>query len=231
MPRWTTQDPLAEKYFSISPYAYCAANPINLTDPTGRSIWIILNYDKQTGKIKEEVQYKEGKLFTRDGNEYSGDNEYAKTILETLNELKNSNDDKESEVLSTLEKSTLAHKFVNQTNIRETRPAGFDGQSKANIGIRVGSFIRFDLSMEQEDYGVKLGPKDGIVHELYHAYDLDSGNMAGEYDGSPPNANDPAEIRAVNFANRYRVRHGLPQRVSYGNVLISPKKLKNPWAK
>jgi hypothetical protein len=34
-PRFTTQDPLAEKYYSISPYAYCANNPMNRIDPTG----------------------------------------------------------------------------------------------------------------------------------------------------------------------------------------------------
>ena len=31
-------DPMADKYPSISPYAYCAWNPINLTDPTGDTI-------------------------------------------------------------------------------------------------------------------------------------------------------------------------------------------------
>jgi RHS repeat-associated protein len=32
---FTTQDPLAEKYHALSPYIYCAGNPIMLTDPTG----------------------------------------------------------------------------------------------------------------------------------------------------------------------------------------------------
>ena len=36
--RFTTIDPMAEKYYSISPYAYCADNPIILIDPTGM-IW------------------------------------------------------------------------------------------------------------------------------------------------------------------------------------------------
>lgn len=29
-------DPLAEKYYSISPYAYCAGNPVNLVDSDGK---------------------------------------------------------------------------------------------------------------------------------------------------------------------------------------------------
>ncbi len=35
---WPTMDRLAEKYYSISPYAYVANNPIRLMDPTGMKI-------------------------------------------------------------------------------------------------------------------------------------------------------------------------------------------------
>ena len=34
--RWTTPDPLASEYPSISPYAYCANDPVNFVDPDGR---------------------------------------------------------------------------------------------------------------------------------------------------------------------------------------------------
>ena len=33
--RFQTMDPLCEKYYSLSPYAYCANNPMNNTDVTG----------------------------------------------------------------------------------------------------------------------------------------------------------------------------------------------------
>ena len=36
--RTTTMDPLAEKYYDISPYAWCLNNPIRFTDPTGREV-------------------------------------------------------------------------------------------------------------------------------------------------------------------------------------------------
>ena len=35
MTMWLSVDPLADKYPSISPYAYCAWNPIKLVDPCG----------------------------------------------------------------------------------------------------------------------------------------------------------------------------------------------------
>ena len=43
--RFTTIDPLAEKYPDISPYAYCNGNPVNFVDPDGRSTWVVANGD------------------------------------------------------------------------------------------------------------------------------------------------------------------------------------------
>ena len=37
--RFTTMDPLAEKYYGISPYAYCANNPVRFVDPDGRKVY------------------------------------------------------------------------------------------------------------------------------------------------------------------------------------------------
>ena len=34
---WPTMDPLAEKYYSISPYAYCHNNPIRSIDINGKA--------------------------------------------------------------------------------------------------------------------------------------------------------------------------------------------------
>ena len=41
MTGWLSVDPLADKYPGLSPYAYCAWNPIRLVDPDGEEIWIV----------------------------------------------------------------------------------------------------------------------------------------------------------------------------------------------
>ena len=44
---FTQMDPLAEKYYGISPYAYCANNPVNTIDPDGRSTWVLYHGNGQ----------------------------------------------------------------------------------------------------------------------------------------------------------------------------------------
>ena len=39
--RWLSHDPLAEKYYGITPYSYCAGNPVNLVDPDGEWVQVI----------------------------------------------------------------------------------------------------------------------------------------------------------------------------------------------
>ena len=46
-------DPLAEKYYHLSPYAYCAGDPVNLVDPDGRKIE---DPDKLVIKFKQRIE-------------------------------------------------------------------------------------------------------------------------------------------------------------------------------
>ena len=47
MTMWLSVDPMSDKYPSLSPYAYCAWNPVKLVDPDGKDT-IKINLDKGT---------------------------------------------------------------------------------------------------------------------------------------------------------------------------------------
>jgi RHS repeat-associated protein len=44
---FTSIDPEAEKYYPISPYAYCTGNPVNHIDPNGREVRVAKDYQEQ----------------------------------------------------------------------------------------------------------------------------------------------------------------------------------------
>ena len=48
--RWLVPDPLSEKYYGISPYAYCSGDPVNRVDPDGKTTWKI----NQEGELVSE---------------------------------------------------------------------------------------------------------------------------------------------------------------------------------
>ena len=54
MTMWLSVDPLADKYPGISPYNYCAWNPVRLVDPDGRELTDF--YDISTGEHLKHVE-------------------------------------------------------------------------------------------------------------------------------------------------------------------------------
>ncbi|MBR0077601.1 MAG: hypothetical protein IJP72_04290 [Bacteroidales bacterium] len=46
-------DPMADKYPGLSPYTYCADNPVRLVDPDGREIWLIGTEEERNSAFNE----------------------------------------------------------------------------------------------------------------------------------------------------------------------------------
>jgi RHS repeat-associated protein len=66
--RWFTQDPLAEDYYPISPYAYCANNPVIYRDYNGEFIHILIG--AVVGGVVNWVSH--GCKFNSEGLSYFG---------------------------------------------------------------------------------------------------------------------------------------------------------------
>ena len=83
MTMWLSVDPMADKYPSISPYAYCAWNPVKLVDPDGRDIWQLDNQGNIVGWI-ENSEFDQLQIVDEDGNVLCSSVEYD---IGTISEL------------------------------------------------------------------------------------------------------------------------------------------------
>ena len=69
---WLSVDPLFEKYVGMTPYNYCAGNPIMSLDPNGEAIFQLEDGSESyiIPKEDEEKIYRKGDLFIKDGKRY-----------------------------------------------------------------------------------------------------------------------------------------------------------------
>jgi RHS repeat-associated protein len=56
IPIFTTQDPLSEKYYSVSPYAYCAGNPLRYIDPDGKQMSTAIRFLRNPLKFIKTIK-------------------------------------------------------------------------------------------------------------------------------------------------------------------------------
>ena len=52
--RWHSMDPMAEKFYSISPYLYCGGDPINYGDYNGRELFFINGFTANLGEMHDK---------------------------------------------------------------------------------------------------------------------------------------------------------------------------------
>ena len=83
MTSWLSVDPMADKYPSLSPYNYCAWNPIKLVDPDGRDVWELTN-DGKLNWVKsaktETIKIGGKSIFSR--NAIFGTNNKEGTVID-----------------------------------------------------------------------------------------------------------------------------------------------------
>lgn len=83
--RWTSIDPHADSYLSLSPYSYVANNPINAIDPDGRDYILIFDHENKTVTIQgtyytqtgDNKSYEDASTATSFWNDKSGEYNYS----------------------------------------------------------------------------------------------------------------------------------------------------------
>jgi RHS repeat-associated protein len=235
--RFTTMDPLAEKYYSVSPYAYCANNPVNAIDFDGKEIVFVVR--NSSGIITNQLIYRNGNFWYPNGDKYnSSKGSISNTLDRTLaayQKIENSGDKVLIKQLNTLENSSNKHYVEERTKgLGSVVKSHKDGKTylekktmvknKESIGTHTGlDFSEKANAKFKKSTGVESTDLTTIAHEMQHQYDYDQGNMS---DSNGKGAKDPSEIRAVKNENRARKIENLPPRTKYGEEIIDPNKLK-----
>ena len=159
--RWMVPDPLAEKYYSVSPYSYCHDNPMNATDPDGRDDF----FDENGNFIKK----------TKTGDNImikSGNNKYVNFTSVDFGKRHGALIGIGSYYLSQLD-----HDF----NISVERTGGENplDAAVANIEGTGKYFILIDQEGKvNPEYGVASNFISSLYHETRHRYDTSTRDKA-----------------------------------------------------
>ncbi len=224
--RWLAIDPLASKYPSISPYAFCANNPILYKDPDGREIRIAFRTQDETGAFSNRyVTYRGGKLYNEDGSKYKGNNGYAITVARDIDLLKK--DDKElGRRVGVLQDSKEIHTIGLPNNPADGNGSTPDVEQRVTDHLPTGSSVDYDPRAEENIRGDKRTPRAGLAHDfLGHSYDYDQGTARA---GQNANGVEYEEVDAVKVENLSRKSTGDPQKTTYSGVPIPSEELNAP---
>ena len=83
---WLSVDPMSDKYPSMSPYNYCANNPVILVDPDGRDIYTFDETGKLIDQCKDETGFDQVNIIKTDGTLTEGDKYSYGTITNEFSE-------------------------------------------------------------------------------------------------------------------------------------------------
>ncbi|MEA4887385.1 MAG: RHS repeat-associated core domain-containing protein, partial [Bacteroides graminisolvens] len=199
VPAFTTMDPMSEKYYSMSPYAYCANNPIRYIDMHGDSLTVEPNPNGALDYIKMFFGF------------YTTYQEIVKNDLEQLKK----DDEIVGDMIEDLEESENVHVITKPKKGKHN--STMYSKKKLDDNKPQGSKIFYDPYNKKRKDGTERTPRIGLSHELKHSSDLDEGIATSERTG---NGILIMDVRAVNTENRIRKKIGEPQRVTYGRKKI-----------
>ena len=203
---WLSVDPMWEKYAGMSPYNYCAGNPVKLVDPDGNRIVVYSRDDNN-----EAIQYHfetgndgKGAFYDKDGNVYNKNEDFILKLSDALNTLN------EGETGKSLVRD-LEGRIEDVTILKSRR----NSASKAVVLWNPES--RTLLECKDISGNDERPSYIGLAHEMAHVQDY----LKGTLDGSKwyCNANGKtipiSEQYATFIENKIRDEHKIPLRPFY----------------
>ena len=203
--RWMSPDPLAEKYYPMTPYGYCINNPLLYSDPFGLFISIVVY---QESSVIYKYDMNKQSFVDPEGNSYSGDDAFILGVTEDLNTL-----------CEKAEGEKLVSSLVNNDKGVELFHSGINGESESLHPMFSGivSKVGFKNSSSTSD-GTSF---TALAHELAHSWDRINGTMDNDlwfrYEDNKGELHEVknAEKYATFMENLIRAEHAIPLRKQY----------------
>ena len=212
IPAFSSWDALNEQYPWLSPYAYCAGNPIRMIDPSGNRIVVWDNGAEWELRYENDYYYF---FSTVDNREYVGVG-FVNSVMDAFDKI--SKGPVGSLILQGLINSEQT------ITIKETKSVNGNDFSFSENMIHWNYLSEIggpSQSIRINDFSETTRPPFiGLAHELGHAFD----SLYGPKDSTPWFENfdkeilPKAEIFAGNIENCIRLEHSLPQRISYHSM-------------
>ena len=134
VPAWDRIDPMCEKYYDISPYAYCGNNPENVEDPDGRD-----SYYTQDGKLAFVNTAKTDNIYIISGYKQVGESEDKKFIYYEVYDRKTI--DQTPNFLSALAYSRIFTNILERYHVFDAKYPIYNNAIQVFVGKQEGNNI------------------------------------------------------------------------------------------
>ena len=191
---WDSPDPLADKYPSLSPYAYCAGDPVNFIDPDGKRIIIGSAFRRFMSKL--------------------GVNNYEAKVQSQIEELKNIHPEI-NDMISFIEDSPITIKVVHPTTYHDSQGNHF----VFNAFYRSDKTIMYDPENDILPSGKTRPAIIGLAHEFAHVENFLKGtevqvnrDKARHGDKNEIEKLNEDELHSIQIENLVREVYNIPLR-------------------
>lgn len=189
--RWTTIDPLSEKYYHISPYAYCAGNPVNLVDSEGMNSYRVDENRKITYVDDEggdEYDYLYSTNAEGEANRKNGVKITDTSILRSLLDKQNKKEEKEKKGKKPDNNGAISATSTNVTAVMKAFKFMADNTNVewavhfGELDITVGTVHNEGTAGNWSWYGLSEMPQQSIHSHPDTTRDKERGSMSADYD-------------------------------------------------
>jgi RHS repeat-associated protein len=202
--RFNTMDPMTEKYYSISPYAYCGGNPVNRIDPYGRE-W----KEKKDEEIAKQLQQQ---IASRDKSLAKQEQKINAQIDKIANNTKLSTEKRDQQIAKQQGK-------LEDVQTQRTQLSNLDkgitrlGDSKTSYTfntVEAGTTATLSSMSDGTVVINNYGTTGNRAHETTHAIQYDNGQIKFNPLGSNNTLmQNPMGLEIQAYATEYSITNGI----------------------